>query len=84
MAATFGIFILAELPGEAGEQVRALQQRFDPKLGRLTPPHVTLAGSSGVGPIPTDTPVGLVLGQMSVAAGFLEGSPDWISQPNWW
>jgi 2'-5' RNA ligase len=57
MAATFGIFILAELPGEAGEQVRALQHRYDPKLGRLTPPHVTLAGSSGVGPIPTDTPV---------------------------
>lgn len=57
MAASFGIFILAELPGDAGAQVRALQQRFDPKLARLTPPHVTLAGSSGVGPIPTDTPV---------------------------
>lgn len=57
MAASFGIFILAELPGDAGEQVRALQQRFDPKLARLTPPHITLAGSSGVGVIPTDTPV---------------------------
>lgn len=57
MAASFGIFILAELPGEAGAQVRALQQRFDPKLARLTPPHITLAGSSGVGTIPTDTPV---------------------------
>ncbi len=57
MAASFGIFILAELPGEAGAQVRALQQRFDPKLARLTPPHITLAGSSGVGVIPTDTPV---------------------------
>ena len=57
MSVSFGIFILAELPGEAGEQVRALQQRFDPKLARLTPPHITLAGSSGVGTIPTDTPV---------------------------
>jgi 2'-5' RNA ligase len=57
MAASFGIFILAELPGEAGEQVRALQQKFDPKLARLTPPHITLAGSSGVGAMPTDTPV---------------------------
>ncbi len=37
-----------------------------------------------VATFPTDTPVGLVLAQMSVAAGFLEGSPDWISQPNWW
>lgn len=57
MAASFGIFVLAELPGEAGALVRALQQRFDPKLARLTPPHVTLVGSSGVGSIPTDTPV---------------------------
>jgi 2'-5' RNA ligase len=57
MAASFGIFILAELPGEAGEQVREIQQRYDPKLARMTPPHVTLVGSSGVGPIPTDTPL---------------------------
>ena len=57
MAASFGIFILAELPGAAGAQVRAVQQQFDPKLARLTPPHVTLAGSSGVGSIPTDTPL---------------------------
>ena len=57
MAATFGIFVLAELPGEAGAMVREIQQRFDPKLARLTPPHVTLVGSSGVGAMPTDTPV---------------------------
>lgn len=37
--------------------VREIQQRFDPKLARLTPPHVTLIGSSGVGAMPTDTPV---------------------------
>ena len=36
--------------------IRAIQQRFDPKLARLTPPHLTLVGSSGVGSIPTDTP----------------------------
>jgi 2'-5' RNA ligase len=57
MAASFGIFVLTELPGEAGAQVRAIQERYDPKLARLTPPHVTLVGSSGVGAIPTDTPV---------------------------
>jgi 2'-5' RNA ligase len=57
MAASFGIFVLAELPGEAGAAVRAIQQRYDPKLARLTPPHVTIVGSSGVGAIPTDTPV---------------------------
>jgi len=57
MAASFGIFVLAELPGEAGAAVRAIQEQYDPKLARLTPPHVTLVGSSGVGAIPTDTPV---------------------------
>ena len=56
MAASFGIFVLAELPGEVGAQVRALQEQFDPKLARLTPPHVTIIGSSGVGAIPSDTP----------------------------
>jgi len=57
MAPSFGIFVLAELSGAAGPAVRAIQERFDPKLARLTPPHITLVGSSGVGSIPTDTPV---------------------------
>ena len=57
MPPSFGIFVLAELPGEAGKMIRAIQERFDPKLARLTPPHLTLVGSSGVGSIPTDTPV---------------------------
>jgi 2'-5' RNA ligase len=57
MAASFGIFVLAELPGDAGRVVREIQEKYDPKLARLTPPHVTLVGSSGVGAIPTDTPV---------------------------
>ena len=47
-----GIFILAELPGEIGERVRALNERYDPKLARYKPPHITLTGSSGAGPIP--------------------------------
>ena len=57
VAASFGIFVLVELPGEAGRIVREIQERYDPKLARLTPPHVTLVGSSGVGAIPSDTPV---------------------------
>jgi 2'-5' RNA ligase len=57
MAPSSGIFILSELVGEARAKVREIQQRFDPKLARLTPPHLTLVGSSGVGPIPGDTSV---------------------------
>ena len=47
-----GIFILAELPGEVGDRIRAINERYDPKLSRSKPPHITLAGSSGAGPIP--------------------------------
>lgn len=47
-----GIFILAELPGPIAEQIRVINERFDPKLARSKPPHITLTGSSGAGPIP--------------------------------
>ena len=53
---TNGIFITAELSGPVGAQVRELQLRFDPKLANELPPHVTLLGSSGAGPIAPDTP----------------------------
>ena len=46
-----GIFILAELHGEAAEQIAAINARFDRKLAASKPPHVTMAGSSGVGPM---------------------------------
>jgi 2'-5' RNA ligase len=47
-----GIFVLAELHGEAAERIAAINARYDPKLAAAKPPHVTIAGSSGVGPIP--------------------------------
>ncbi len=47
-----GIFILAELPGEVAERVREINERYDPRLARYKPPHLTLTGSSGAGPIP--------------------------------
>jgi len=52
-----GIFILAELPPEIADQVRAINERYDPKLSRYKPPHLTLAGPSGAGPIPPSTTV---------------------------
>lgn len=57
MARLNGIFILAELPEEIGERIRAINERYDPKLARYKPPHVTLTGSSGVGPIPPSVDV---------------------------
>jgi 2'-5' RNA ligase len=55
-----GIFVIAELDGTIGERIRAMQQRFDPKLAAESPPHVTLIGSSGAGPIPVETPIELL------------------------
>ncbi len=46
-----GIYCLAYLDGEAAEVIREIHQRYDPKLAAAHPPHVTLAGSSGMGPI---------------------------------
>ena len=57
MAASIGIFILAHVGGEAGRRIREIQLRYDPKLARMSPPHVTVTGSSGVGQIPASTPV---------------------------
>lgn len=50
-----GIFIIAEIGGEAGRLIRELNLRYDPRLARYKAPHVTITGSSGVGPIPADT-----------------------------
>lgn len=51
-----GIFVVAELAGAVREKVLAVQRWADPKLSNGSPPHITLVGSSGVGPIPPDTP----------------------------
>lgn len=47
-----GIFMIAELGGEAGDRIRELNEKYDPRLARYKAPHVTITGSSGVGPIP--------------------------------
>ena len=52
-----GIFVIAELRGRAAKRIRAVQKRFDPRLATEWPPHVTLAGSSGMGPIDAQTPI---------------------------
>ena len=65
-----GIFVIAVIPGAEGERIAALQAAYDPRLVRLGRPHVTLAGSSGTGPIAPDTTVAeleAVLGPIAAA-----------------
>ena len=56
MAPTAGrIFILAAIGGPVGARLHDLQKRYDPKLARAFPPHITLAGSSGLGAVHAGT-----------------------------
>ena len=55
-----GIFIIAELGGEAGKAIRRINERYDPKLARYKPPHVTITGSSGAGPISGSVDAGIL------------------------
>jgi 2'-5' RNA ligase len=52
-----GIVILSELQGEMRDRILDIQRRFDPRLAAGVPPHLTLTGSSGMGPIPTSTTI---------------------------
>jgi 2'-5' RNA ligase len=51
-----GIFVLVNLRGPVADRVREIQRRFDPRLAAFAPPHLTLIGSSGAGPISADVP----------------------------
>lgn len=64
-----GIFITTELEGPVAARIRAVQARHDPKLARELPPHLTLIGSSGAGPISPDTPVGVLRNAIEPVAG---------------
>lgn len=46
-----GIFVLVMLRGTVAEAIREVQLRYDRKLASFAPPHITLIGSSGAGPI---------------------------------
>lgn len=62
--------MIAELEGAIAGRIRAVQERFDPKLAAELPPHVTVIGSSGAGPVAPDTPVETIrLAVEAIAAG---------------
>ena len=63
-----GIFVLAPISGGALDAIRDVQRRFDPKLADAHDPHITMAGSSGVGPIRAGTPVDEMLRRLAPVA----------------
>jgi 2'-5' RNA ligase len=50
-----GIVVIAELTGAAAERIHEVQQQYDPRMAAELPPHLTLVGSSGMGPISVRT-----------------------------
>src|SRR5687768_5697931 len=52
-----GIYVIAPVQPSLSAVIGAIQARFDPKLARMMPPHITVIGSSGAGPIAPATPV---------------------------
>jgi len=50
-----GIVILSEVRGELKARLLEIQRQFDPKLANGLPPHITITGSSGMGPFPSRT-----------------------------
>jgi 2'-5' RNA ligase len=52
-----GIVLLAELAGPVADRIHEIQREFDPRMAAELPPHVTLTGSSGIGPLPATTPL---------------------------
>ena len=50
-----GIIVMSELGGTLARTVLEIQQRYDPRMAAELPPHITITGSSGMGPISPDT-----------------------------
>lgn len=50
-----GIVVMFELKGALRERLRALHAEFDPRMASELPPHITITGSSGMGPITPET-----------------------------
>ena len=50
-----GIIVMCELHGRLGARLREIQERYDPRMAAELPPHITITGSSGMGPIAPST-----------------------------
>ncbi|MDB4877548.1 MAG: hypothetical protein JWM41_3994 [Gemmatimonadetes bacterium] len=46
---------MTELHGPVADRLRELQRRYDPRMAAELPPHITITGSSGMGPFPPET-----------------------------
>ena len=50
-----GIVVMSALRGKIADWLLSIQRQYDPRLAAELPPHVTITGSSGMGPIKPST-----------------------------
>jgi 2'-5' RNA ligase len=50
-----GVIVMSELRGDIANWLTTIQRQYDPRLAAELPPHVTITGSSGMGPIAAST-----------------------------
>ena len=50
-----GVVVMSELRGEIAEWLSSIQRKYDPRVAAELPPHITITGSSGMGPISPST-----------------------------
>jgi 2'-5' RNA ligase len=50
-----GIIVMSELRGAVADRLLEIQRQYDPRMVAELPPHITITGSSGMGPISPDT-----------------------------
>ena len=50
-----GIVVVAEITGGVAARLNEVQQRYDPRMAAELPAHLTLIGSSGMGPLSVRT-----------------------------
>jgi len=50
-----GVVVMSALRGEIADWLLSIQRRYDPRLAAELPPHITITGSSGMGPISPST-----------------------------
>jgi 2'-5' RNA ligase len=63
-----GIVVMSELSGPVANRLREIQLVHDPRMAAELPPHITITGSSGMGPISpvtSDTELRVALEQVA-------------------
>lgn len=72
---------MSELRGPVALRLREIQREYDPRMLAELPPHVTIAGSSGMGPFPPETSDAALLHALEQVAADTPPFAIWLEPP---